>query len=83
VLLLNGQTSKSGYLPASALRKRGILVHCRYDLGTLLAGSTARSSSQILRNLRTALIPDGLGIVMVDLDGRAGADDGTNCKQGN
>ncbi len=59
LLLWGGRRAAKGrYLLAGTRRKRRILVHCRYDLGTLLAGSAARSSSQVLCDLGSSLVLD-------------------------
>jgi hypothetical protein len=82
MLSIGGHASKSGYLFALASRQRGVLVYRRYNLGTLLAGSAASSSSQILCYLGTTFVLDRRGVVTVDLDGRATADNYTKCTQG-
>lgn len=81
LLLHGGQASKCGYLFAGAGRQRRILVHCRYDFGTLLAPSAANSSCQVPGDLDTTFMLDGRRIVIVDLDRRAGAENDKKRKQ--
>src|SRR5688572_1101873 len=77
-----GRASKCGYLLAGTVRKRRVFVHSRNDLGTLLARAAARPVGEILRDLCTAFMLDGRGVVRVDLDDRAGArEERTRCQQ--